>query len=116
MLQYKYAEYLELDQKRKQKRREELKSAAEDDENAEANNEEEEEKADQWEENKVNKETLEVFNNKKAAAHYLKATIAVGEAQRVFLDEAHIRHSATMLAKEDLAASGLNLGAISIWV
>lgn len=89
MLQYKYAEYLELDQKRKQKRREEQKSLADDDENGEPNNEEEEEKVDQWEENKVNKETLEVFNNKKAAAHYLKATIAVGEAQRVFLDEAH---------------------------
>jgi len=30
-----------------------------------------------------------VFNNKKASAHYLKATIAVGEAERVFLDESH---------------------------
>jgi len=30
-----------------------------------------------------------VFTNKKASAHYLKATIAVGEAERVFLDESH---------------------------
>lgn len=30
-----------------------------------------------------------MFNNKKASAHYLKATIAVGEAERVFLDESH---------------------------
>ena len=45
---------------------------------------------------KQSKETLEIYNNKKAAAHYLQATIAVGEAQRAFLDEAH-RITATAL-------------------
>lgn len=91
VLEYKYATYAELDRERRQKRREELKAAAEEAEDDavggdEANNEEGE---DRWEEMKVAKETLEIFNAKKAAAHYLKATITVGEAQRAFLDEAH---------------------------
>ena len=44
---------------------------------------------DRWEEMKQSKETLEIYNNKKASAHYLKATITVGQAERAFLDEAH---------------------------
>jgi len=91
VLEYKYAKYAELDLARKQKRREELKQAAEnaEDENAAADAQAEEEGADRWEEMKEAKETLEVYNHKKAAAHYLQAAIAVGEAQRTFLDEAH---------------------------
>lgn len=38
-----------------------------------------------------------MYNQKKAAAHYLQATIAVSEAQRTFLDEAH-KITATALA------------------
>jgi len=53
------------------------------------NNEDQDEEVDRWEEMKSSKETLEIYNNKKASAHYLKATITVGQAERAFLDEAH---------------------------
>merc|ERR1712060_713498 len=41
------------------------------------------------EEMKDSKETLKIFNCKKAATHYLRATISLGEAERAILDEAH---------------------------
>lgn len=47
------------------------------------------EETDKWEEMKDSKETLEIYNFKKSAAHYLQATITVGVAQRTFLDESH---------------------------
>lgn len=44
---------------------------------------------DKWEEIKQDKETLAVFNHKKAAAHYMKAAIGVTKSQREFLDKQH---------------------------
>ena len=88
-LHYKYAKYAEQDRERKRRRREEIKAAEVDEDGERKEDEEQDDAADQWEENKFQKEKLEVFNNKKASAHYLKATIAVGEAERVFLDESH---------------------------
>ena len=91
VLEYKYAKYGELDQERKLKRKEELRLAAAsaDDDGAASQAQAAEDEADKWEEMKDSKETLEIYNYKKQAAHYLQATIAVGVAQRTFLDESH---------------------------
>ena len=68
---------------------EEAKNEEADDNIADAAKEDDvEEEEDKWEENKQSKEAIEVYNFKKGAAHYLKATIATTQAQRVFLDEA----------------------------
>ena len=94
VLEYKYAEYARLDKERKQKnkeqkRLEEAKNDEADDNIADAAKEDDvEEEEDKWEENKQSNEAIEVYNFKKGAAHYLKATIATTQAQRVFLDEA----------------------------
>lgn len=44
---------------------------------------------DKWEEIKNDKETLAIFNHKRASAHYLRAAVTVSKSQREFLDKQH---------------------------
>jgi len=48
-----------------------------------------EQQEDQWEERKYREETLEVFNYKRAAVHYLEAAIHNGNTMIEFTDHAH---------------------------
>lgn len=88
MLEYKYAPYFEEDKKRKLKNYKE-KLAAEGgvfNDNLDSipgGNK------DKWEEIKNDKETLAVFNHKRASAHYLRAAVNVSKSQRDFLDKQH---------------------------
>ena len=45
---------------------------------------------DEWEEQKINKEKLEVANAKKQALHYLEICVNLSRAQREFMDKQHI--------------------------
>ena len=89
VLSYKYAKYSEQDEERKEKKMREKMledEAKEDVGDAPADAEKTE---DKWEENKDSKETLAVFNYKKAAAHYLRATVNIRDGLRQLLDNAH---------------------------
>lgn len=48
-----------------------------------------EQQEDQWEERKYREETLEVYNYKRAAVHYLEAAIHNGNTMIEFTDHAH---------------------------
>ena len=91
MLEYKYAQYAKLDQERKQKRIDELKALKADADGEEAPKDDDaaNDNVDRWEEMKQSKETLEIYNHKKASSHYLHATITMGQAERTFTDESH---------------------------
>jgi hypothetical protein len=44
---------------------------------------------DKWEEEKSNKEVLEIFNHRRASVHYLQAAIQVSDAQVTMNDKQH---------------------------
>lgn len=77
MLEYKYAPYLDEDKKRKLKNLREkalAEGAVNDNLDTLATT-----SKDKWEEMKNDKETLAVFNHKKASTHYLRAAIAISK-------------------------------------
>lgn len=42
---------------------------------------------DEWEEQKFNKEKLEIANHRRAAVHYLELSVAMSKVQREFVDK-----------------------------
>lgn len=87
LLEYKHAPYFDEDRKRKLRNLREkalAEGAVNDNLDSLATN-----TKDRWEEMKNDKETLAVFNHKKASTHYLRAAIAVSKSQREFLDKQH---------------------------
>ena len=100
ILDYKYANFLEQDDKRRlerlriQKRREREEAADNDDlgavgdDGAEAELREElKERGDQWEEQKSSKERLAVYNYRNKAARYLEAAVQTATARVEFRDK-----------------------------
>ena len=87
-LEYKYAPYFQEDKKRKLKNYKEKVAAEGGVVNDQLDSVPTTTK-DKWEEIKNNKETLAVFNHKKASAHYLRAAIAISKSQREFMDKQH---------------------------
>jgi len=91
MLAYKYAKFGDRDFDRKLNRKKELKavelgvpeSEVDLDEITKACQEE----ADKWEEDKDDKEVLEIFNNKRASVHYMQGAIQVADAQIALNDK-----------------------------
>jgi len=84
ILAYKYAKFGDRDFDRKLNLKKELKAAEQNVPESEldlsALTQEIQEEADKWEEDKSDKECLEIFNNKRASVHYMQAAIQVADA------------------------------------
>lgn len=95
-LEYKYAKYKELDITRKISRRIDLKREGQLSNGIDDNLLEEEivreikAAKDEWEEQKINKEKLEIANHRKAAVHYLELSVTLSKVQREFMDKQHL--------------------------
>jgi hypothetical protein len=93
ILAYKYAKFGARDFDRKLNRRKELKAAEQNislhQVDLDALTKEIEEEADKWEEDKDDKEVLDIFNNKRASVHYMQAAIQVAEVQVALNDKQH---------------------------
>ena len=87
VLEYKYAKYFEDDKIRKeQRRREKLEATNENDDAIDDAKQVNDKGGDKWEEMKDQRETLAIYNHKKASTHFLKAAIDIAKAQREFND------------------------------
>ncbi len=79
ILDYKYAKYSELDKARKLSNLKEKRSGEPGGDDLEELAKEVAETKDEWEEQKMNKEKLEVLNAKKQATYWLETLVRVNE-------------------------------------